>query len=246
ISDLEDVDSITDQAGKYAKVKVGDAGIEWSEVAGNGVAAGPILIFDSGFDDLALGDIDGKGTYSLWGAWVNGSGAGCTAEIVVDPEGGQMLRLNDQSAVNLAKASLTMTPGLSAEVLMGVIEWKVKVSVLAVGSRGYFCIQDKDVGDPSGQGAFFNGDSDDIYYRASDGNTGKIVDALVDTWYVVRIFFDRLGNYAVWWVNGALEQSRIPMNAGDKFDVVRLETRASYSGNIVDVKYVKVWSLNYV
>jgi len=243
IEDLEDVDTIVGQAGKYAKVKAADAGIEWAEVAGDG-AVGPVLIFDSKFDDLALGDIDGKGAYDFWGTWVNGSGAGCTAEIVADPGNGRMLRLDDQSAVNACKATLTMTPGLSAEILMGVVEWKVRVSVLAANSRGYFRFLDKDIA-ATGQGGFFRGDSNDIWYRSSGNNTGQLVVAVVDTWYIVRTFFDRLGNYAVWWVDGAFEQNRIAMDAGDKFDFLELETRDIHSGCVYDIKYVKVWSLHY-
>jgi len=284
ISDLEDVDPIAGKAGKYAKVKAGDAGIEWVAGTGEGATvfpdltdtptsyvgeagkfcrvnagedglefaagadggvAGPVLIFDSGFDDLALGNINGKGSYSLWGSWVNGSGADCTAEIVVDPEGGKMLRLDDQSGANSAKATLTMSPGLNAEVLMGIVEWKVKVSVLEANSRGYFRFMDKDIGATS-QGGYFRGDSSDIWYRSSGNITARLVAAVVDTWYIVRTFFDRLGNYSVWWVDGAFEQSRIAMNAGDKFDFLELETRDIYSGNVFDIKYVKVWSLHYV
>lgn len=37
ISDLENVDSITGQAGKYAKVKAGDAGIEWAAAGGGAI-----------------------------------------------------------------------------------------------------------------------------------------------------------------------------------------------------------------
>jgi|GEM_PF-5199365 len=245
IEDLEDVDTLVGQAGKYAKVKVGDAGIEWAEVAGNGAAAGPVLIFDSRFDDLALGNIDGKGAYDFWGTWVNASGADCTAEIVADPGNGRMLRLDDQSAVNECHASLTMTPGLSAEILMGIVEWKVKINQFAASSRGYFNIQDKDIG-ATEQGAYFRGDSNDIYYRSSGGTTAKLVDAAVDTWYIVRTFFDRLGDYTVWWVDGAFEQNRIIMEDGDKFDKLVLSTRDIHSGNVFDIKYVKVWSLNHV
>jgi len=281
ISDLEDVDSITGQAGKYARVKAADAGVEWVAGTGNSTfpdltdtpedyvdqagkfckvkatedglefavagdgAQGPVLIFDSGFNDLALGDINGKGDYSYWGTWVNGSGAGCTAEIVTDPSGGKMLRLNDQSAVNACIASLTMTPAISAEVLVGIVEWKVRVSALAASSRGYFNIQDKDIA-ATEQGAYFRGDSNDIWYRSSGNITAKLVDAVVDTWYIVRNFFDRLGNYTVWWVDGAFEQNRTAMNAGDKFDKLNFNTRDIYSGNVFDIKYVKVWSLHYV
>ena len=216
------------------------------DAAGNGNgAAGPVLIFDSGFDDLALGNIDGKGSYSLWGTWVNTSGAGCTAEIVADPGNGRMLRLNDQSAVNASAATLTMTPSLSAEVLMGIVEWKVKISVLAATSRGYIFIRDKD-DSVTGQGGYFRGDSDDIWYRSSGGSTAHLVNAVVDTWYIVRTFFDRLGDYSVWWVDGAFEQSRIVMNAGNKFDMLTFATRDIHSGCVFDIKYVKVWSLNYV
>lgn len=217
---------------------------KWIAQAAGGVQ-GPVLIFDSGFDDLDLGNINGQGSYSLWGTWVNASGADCTAEIVADPGDGRMLRLDDQSGVNAAKATLTMTPGLNAEVLMGVAEWKMKVSVLAANSRGYFNIYDKDIVGTE-QGGYFRGDSNDIWYRTSGGTTATLVPALVDTWYIVRTFFDRLGNYAVWWADGAFEQSRILMNAGDKFDEQSLTTRDIYSGCVFDIKHVKVWSLGYV
>lgn len=244
ISDLEDVDSISEQGGKYAKVKAGHDGIEWAAATDNAAKQGPPLIFDSKFDDLALGDIDGKGAYSLWGTWVNGSGAGCTAEIVVDQGGGKMLRLDDQHAVNVCLATLTMTPGLSAEVLAGIIEWKMKVNVLEAGSRGYFRIRDKDIA-ATGQGGFFRGDSNDIWYRSSGNVSGSLVNVVVDTWYTVRTFFDRLANYSVWWVDGAFEQNRIAMNAGDKFDILELATWL-HSGCVFDIKHVKAWSLNYV
>lgn len=216
----------------------------WS-AGGEGGAQGPALIFDSGFDDLELGDIDGKGSYSLWGSWVNGSGADCTAEIVVDPGGGRMLRLSDQSAVNVCSVILTMTPGLGAEVLMGIVEWKMKVSALAANSRGYFSISDKDIA-ATEQGGYFRGDTSDIWYRSSGNNTANLINASVDTWYTVRTLFDRLGNYCVWWVDGVFEQSRIAMDAGDKFDKLALTTRNIYSGNVFDIKHVKVWSLGYV
>jgi len=245
ISDLEDVDSISGKAGKYAKVKVADAGIEWVAVAGDGGEQGPVLIFDSGFDDLALGNINGKGVYSLWGSWVNSSGADCTAEIVADPGNGRMLRLSDQSAVNECHASLTMTPALSAEVLMGIVEWKVKINQFAAGSRGYFNIQDKDIG-ATEQGGYFRGDSTDIYYRSSSGTTAHLVNAVVDTWYIVRTFFNRLGNYSVWWVDGAFEQGPVVTTTGNKFDKLVLSTRDIHSGNVFDIKYIKVWSLHYV
>lgn len=245
ISDLENVDSIIDQAGKYAKVKAGDAGIEWAAGTGNGAAAGPVLIFDSGFNDLALGNINGKGAYDFWGTWVNASGADCTAEIVADPGNGRMLRLSDQSVVNECHVSLTLTPNLSAEVLIGIVEWKIKVSALAANSRGYFNIQDKDIG-ATEQGGYFKGDTSDLNYRSASNQVGKLTDAVVDTWYIVRNLFDRLGNYCVWWLDGAFEQSRIIVNAGNKFDKLVLSTRDIYSGNVFDIKYVKVWSLNHV
>jgi len=50
ISDLENVDPISGQAGKYARVKVGDAGIEW--VAGTGAAAE--IDFLDNFNDASL------------------------------------------------------------------------------------------------------------------------------------------------------------------------------------------------
>ncbi|MBA7546555.1 hypothetical protein ES705_38947 [subsurface metagenome] len=243
ISDLEDVDPITGKAGKYARVKVADAGIEW--VAENGGEQGPVLIFDSGFDDLALGDIDGKGAYDFWGTWVNASGADCTAEIVADPGNGRMLRLEDQSAVNECHASLTLTPAIAAEILMGIVEWKVKINQFVAGGRGYFNIQDKNI-EATEQGGYFRGDSNDIWYRSSGNITANLVNAVVDTWYIVRTFFDRLGNYAVWWVDGSFEQSRIAMNAGNKFDKLVLSTRDISLGNVFDIKYIKVWSLNYV
>jgi len=247
IEDLEDVDTIVGQAGKYAKVKVGDAGIEWGVGTGNGGAAGPVLIFDSGFDDLALGDIDGKGVYDLWETWVNASGADCTAEIVADGEDGRLLRLDDQSGANECHASLILTEGLYGEVLMGVVEWKVRVSALAANSRGYFNIQDKDIG-ATEEGAYFRGDSNDLYYRSSSSQTAKLVDAVVDTWYVVRTLFNRLGYYggSVWWVDTAFKQGPIQTNAGDKFDKLVLSTRDIHSGCVFDIKYVKVWALHYV
>ena len=287
ISDLEDVDSIIGQAGKYAKVKAEDAGIEWVDGTGGGPttflcltdtpagyaghsgkfckvnvgedglefaavnggngAAGPVKIFDSDFDNLDLGNIHGKGAYSYWGTWVNASGADCTAEIVADGDDGRMLRLDDQSGANECHASLTLTEGLYAEVLMGVVEWKVRVSALGANSRGYFNIQDKDVG-ATEQGGYFRGDSTDVYYRSSSGQTGKLVDAVVDTWYVVRTLFNRLGYYggSVWWVDTVFKQGSTRTNAGNKFDKLVLSTRDIYSGNVFDIKYVKVWSLNYV
>jgi len=231
-------------AGKFCKVKATEDGLEFG-AGGDGGDGGPVLIFDSEFNDLALGNINGKGVYTLWGAWVNGSGAGCTAEIVADPGNGRMLRLDDQSAVNECHVSLTMTPALSAEVLVGVVEWKMKINQFAAGSRGYFNIQDKDIGGTE-QGGYFRGDSNDIWYRSSGGITAHLVNAVVDTWYIVRCFFDRLGNYTVWWVDGAFEQNRIIMNTGDKFDKLVFSTRDIHSGNVFDIKYVKVWSLNYV
>ena len=50
IEDLEDVDTITGQAGKYAKVKAGDAGIEWDVPAGGN---GAIDYLDN-FEDASI------------------------------------------------------------------------------------------------------------------------------------------------------------------------------------------------
>lgn len=50
IEDLEDVDTLTGQAGKYAKVKVGDAGIEWDTPAGGN---GAIDYLDN-FEDASI------------------------------------------------------------------------------------------------------------------------------------------------------------------------------------------------
>jgi len=201
-----------------------------------------VKIFDSDFDNLALGDIDGKGSYDYAGAWVNNSGVDCSAEIVVDPGGGQMLRLDDASIANMAAAYIDLAVG--SEVLTGIVEVKVKVSDLGLDARGNFFIMDKTLGKL--QGAYFTGASDDIYYRSASGSHGKLVDAIVDTWYVVRWYFCRLANHGVWWVDGVFIQSRVALQAGDKFDRLYFYTRDIYSGNTFDIKYVKVWNLNYV
>jgi len=48
IEDLEDVDTLTGQAGKYAKVKAGDAGIEWA------VGAGGAIDYLDNFEDASI------------------------------------------------------------------------------------------------------------------------------------------------------------------------------------------------
>lgn len=212
-----------------------------SQISPGGGAAVGLKVFVSDFDSLANGNINGQGAYSYAGNWVNNSGAGCTAEIMADPGGGKMLRLHDASGANAAEAYIDLNSGY--EILTGVIEWKMKVSVLAVDSRGYFFIIDKAIA--SNSGGFFRGDSTDIYYSVGGGN-GKLIDVVVDTWYVVRMYFCRLANYAVWWADGVFERQRTAMNAGNKFDRLILKTRDIYSGNDFDIKYVKAWLLHYV
>ena len=66
----------------------------WEVEAGGGVTpAIGLKVFDSDFDSLANGNINGQGAYSYAGTWVNNSGADCSAEIMADPGGGKMLRL---------------------------------------------------------------------------------------------------------------------------------------------------------
>ena len=217
----------------------------WQPAAGGAVdpTEAGVKVLDSDFDNLALGDIDGKGAYDYAGTWVEGSGAGCSAAIVADPAGGKMLRLADASAVNSALASIDLDVG--NEILTGIVEIKAKVSEFGAGSRGYFGICDKD-NDATVQGGYFRGDDDEIWYRRATNIGLKLVDAVVDTWYVVRWYFCRLADYGVWWVDGVFEQSRLQVGAGNKFDQIRLSTRDIYDGNVFDIKYIKVWSLNQV
>lgn len=214
----------------------------WEPAAGGAPTEAGVKIFDSDFDSLAIGDVDGLGTYTYAGTWVNNSGVDCTAEIVVDPDGGQMLSLADASGANISEAYIELDIG--AEVLTGIVEMKMKVSKQEAGSRGYFFFEDKAIA--SEHGGYFRGDADDLYYRTASGTTAKLVDAVVDTWYTVKWYFCRLANYSVWWVDDVFEQSRLVVNTGNKFDKIIFYTRDTYSGNTFDIKYVKVWNLNYV
>jgi len=224
---------------KNVRVNAGTNALEF--VAEAGADQPGRIIFDEDFSGLALGDINGQGAYSFAGTWVNNSGAGCTATVVADPAGGQMLRLHDASAVNAAEAYIILDPGI--EVLSGIVEWKMKVDVQAVGSRGYFFFIDSGIA--SSQGGYFRGDDTSIWYRTAAGATAKLCNAAVDTWFTVKMYFCRLADYAVWWVDDVFTQNRLIVGAGDKFNKILLYTRDIHSGQDFDIKYIKVWSLNY-
>ena len=216
----------------------------WEAAAGGGgeVTEVGVKLLSSDFDNLALGDVDGKGSHDYAGTWVNNSGANCLANIIEDPAGGHMLSLIDASGTYKSQVYIDFNPG--CEVITGIVEVKAKISVQAEGSKGYFTIEDKGVS--SKHGGYFSGNFSRIEYLTATGSTGKLVDAPVDTWFTVKWYFSRLASYGVWWVDGVFTQPRLFCNAGNKYHRINFETTTSRNGITLDIKYVKVWNLNYV
>jgi len=216
----------------------------WEPAAGGGgeVTEVGVKLLSSDFDSLALGDVDGKGSHVYAGTWVNNSGADCLANIIEDPAGGHMLSLIDASGTYKSQVYIDFNPG--CEVITGIVEVKAKISVQVEGSAGYFTIEDK--GASSKHGGYFAGSFARLNYLTATGSTGKLVDAPVDTWFTVKWYFSRLASYGVWWVDGVFTQPKLFCNAGNKYDRINFETTTSYNGITLDIKYVKVWNLNYV
>jgi len=197
IEDLEDVDTIVGQAGKYAKVKAGDAGIEWA--AGEGGEGYGAEVIDEDFDALINGDIHGQGVYSGWGAWdTDTEDANCSAEIAANPGNGKMLILTDANAAGIVQTRLDADAG--HEIVQCLFRCKMRISSLAdTNKRGYIGIWDR-LGTHTG-----------IYFRDNflKWYTGAaavdLVAAVASTWYDVIVFMDCTALRAVIWVDGVLK-----------------------------------------
>jgi len=198
ISDLENVDSISGQAGKYARVKAADAGIEWVVGAGNGGGYGKEVI-DEIFDSLIDGDIHGQGVYSGWAAWnTDVEDADCSAQIVANPGNGKMLRLTDNNAAGIVNARLDADAG--REIVQCLFRCKMRISSLVdTNKRGYIGIWDKDA---RHTGIYFR---DNFLKWYTGGAAVDIVAAVANTWYDVIVFMDCTAAKALIWVDGVLK-----------------------------------------
>jgi len=198
IEDLEDVDTLVGQAGKYAKVKVGDAGIEWAAVAGDGGGYGKEVI-DEDFDALINGDIHGQGAYSGWAAWnTDVEDADCSAQIVANPGNGKMLRLTDGNVAGLVNTRLDADAG--REIIQCLFKCKMEISTFAsTNNRGYVAMFDKAA---NFTGLYFR---DDALWWWNGASAVSIMAAVANTWYDVTVFMDCTASKAVIWVDDVLK-----------------------------------------
>jgi len=215
----------------------------WEPAAGAGAAGLFTLEVDENFDDLVDGDIDGKGAYTNWDAWVADNAGAATSGVVDLGGGNKVLRLEYDGGVSACYLDFS---GVGKGGLRSGFVMKIRMRMNAVKN------------DHKGQVCIHLDTAEKVYpFYADDSGTIKFYDFSgvlsygaysADTWYIITAIFNING--PVLGFSGFLDGDykigdpscvRTVSNLNRiRFSVVD----AGVAGRQMDIDWIKVWRLN--